>query len=73
MATCIGTFFFNNLLDTGITAQSQAGKKNPKNTPRNRIIGWIQEIQESLGKPTEKFDLKDPFLLFQLIYSFKIT
>ena len=33
MATCIGTFFFNNLLDTGITAQSQAGKKNPKNTP----------------------------------------
>ena len=42
-------------------------QKNPKNTPRNRIIGWIQEIQESLGQPTEKFDLKDPFLLYQLI------
>ena len=33
IATLIGTFFFNNLFDTGITAQSQAGKKNPKKIP----------------------------------------
>lgn len=33
IATLTGTFFFSNLLDTGITAQSQAGKKNPNNTP----------------------------------------
>lgn len=33
MATFIGTFFFNSLLDTGITAQSQAGRKNPRNIP----------------------------------------
>ena len=30
-----GTFFFNNLLAIGITAQSQAGIKNPIKTPTN--------------------------------------
>ena len=43
IATFIGTFFFNNLLETGITAQSQAGKKNPNKTPtidpRNLFLG----------------------------------
>ena len=33
IATFIGTFFFINLFDIGITAQSQAGIKNPMNIP----------------------------------------
>ena len=33
IATFIGTFFLSNLLETGITAQSHAGKKKPKKMP----------------------------------------
>ena len=47
-ATLSGTFFFINLLETGITAQSHAGKKNPNKTPTSEPVIIFFGISEAI-------------------------
>jgi len=64
IATFIGTFFFNNLLDTGITAQSHAGRKNPKKTPtidpKNLFLGINLAILSLDTNVSIIADIKEP-------------